>query len=50
MVQIGTYVVVQMDSQYRTHTLLVLIVGNYARLMRWYLRSVWQPTSGMMPS
>ena len=35
MGQIGTYVAVQMDSQYRTHTFLVFIVGDYARLTRW---------------
>jgi hypothetical protein len=35
MDQIGTYVALQMDSQYRTHTFFVFIVGNYARLMRW---------------
>jgi hypothetical protein len=33
--QIGTYIALQMDSQYRTHTFFVLIVGDYARLMRW---------------
>lgn len=33
--QIGTYIAVQMDSQYRTHAFFVLIVGDYARLMRW---------------
>jgi len=35
MGQIGTYVTTQADSQYRIHTFLVLIVGDYARLMRW---------------
>jgi len=35
MGQIGTYVTTQVDSQYRIHTFLVLIVGDYARLMRW---------------
>jgi Fungal protein kinase len=33
--QIGTYIALQMDSQYRTHAFFVLIVGDYARLMRW---------------
>jgi hypothetical protein len=33
--QIGTYVAVQTDSQFRTHIFFVLIVGDYARLMRW---------------
>ncbi|KAI9442083.1 hypothetical protein BJY52DRAFT_1089943, partial [Lactarius psammicola] len=33
--QIATYVSVQMDSQYRTHTFFVLIIKSYARLMRW---------------
>ncbi|KAI0287234.1 hypothetical protein BC826DRAFT_60346 [Russula brevipes] len=33
--QIGTCVAVQMDVQYRTHTFFVLVVGDYARLMRW---------------
>jgi hypothetical protein len=33
--QLGTYAAVNMDSQYRTHSFLVLIIGDYARLMRW---------------
>jgi hypothetical protein len=33
--QMGTYVAAQVDSQYRNHTFLVLIVRDYARLMRW---------------
>jgi len=32
--QIGTYVALQMEAQYRTHTFFVLIIGSYARLMR----------------
>jgi len=35
MAQIGTYIAIQTDSQYRTHTFFVLIIGEYARLMRW---------------
>jgi|SRR6266850_1677183 len=35
MGQIGTYVTIQMDLQYRTHTFFVLIIGEYARLMCW---------------
>jgi hypothetical protein len=33
--QIATYVAIQMNSQYRTHTFFVLVFKNYARLMRW---------------
>ncbi len=33
--QLGTYAAVHIDSQHRTHSFLVLIVGKYARLMRW---------------
>jgi len=33
--KLGTYAAVQIDSQYRTHSFLVLIIGTYARLMRW---------------
>ena len=33
--QLGTYAAIHIDSQYRTHPLLVLIINNYARLMRW---------------
>ncbi|KAI0287040.1 hypothetical protein BC826DRAFT_1189251 [Russula brevipes] len=33
--QIGTYVAVQLSSQYRTHAFFVLIIGDCARLMRW---------------
>ncbi|KAI0286472.1 hypothetical protein BC826DRAFT_890189, partial [Russula brevipes] len=33
--QIGTYVAIQMDMQYRTHAFFMLVVGEYARLMRW---------------
>jgi hypothetical protein len=33
--QIATYVAIQMDSQYRTHTFVVFIIKDYARLMRW---------------
>lgn len=33
--QIGVYAALQLDSQYRTHVFSVLIVGNYARLIRW---------------
>ena len=33
--QITTYAALQLDSQYRTHVFRVLIVGDYARLIRW---------------
>jgi hypothetical protein len=33
--QISTYLAFQMGSQYRTHTFFVLIVADYARLLRW---------------
>jgi hypothetical protein len=33
--QIGTYIAVQMDMQYRTHAFFVLIISDFARLMRW---------------
>jgi hypothetical protein len=33
--RIGTYVAVQLGLQYRTHAFFVLIIGDYARLMRW---------------
>ena len=33
--QLGTYAAIHLDSQYRTHSFLVLIVERYARLMRW---------------
>jgi hypothetical protein len=33
--QIATYVAMQMDAQYRTHSFFVLIIKDYARLMRW---------------
>jgi hypothetical protein len=33
--QLGTYAAVHIDSQYRAHSFLVLIIGTYARLMRW---------------
>lgn len=33
--QITTYAALQLDSQYRTHVFSVLVVGNYARLIRW---------------
>ena len=35
MGQIGTYIAIQMDLQYRTHTFFMLIIGEYARLMHW---------------
>jgi len=33
--QLGTYAAIHIDSQYRAHTFLVLIIGTYARLIRW---------------
>ena len=33
--QLGTYVAIHIDSQYCTHFFLVLIISQYARLMRW---------------
>ena len=33
--QLATYVAIHIDSQYRTHSFLVLIINEYARLMRW---------------
>ncbi|KAI9442014.1 hypothetical protein BJY52DRAFT_1229263 [Lactarius psammicola] len=33
--QITTYAALQLDSQYRTHVFSVLVVGDYARLIRW---------------
>ena len=33
--QITTYATLILGSQYRMHTFLVLIVGDYARLFRW---------------
>ena len=33
--QITAYAALQLDSQYRTHTFSVLIIGEYARLIRW---------------
>ncbi|KAH9077763.1 hypothetical protein EDB83DRAFT_1512343 [Lactarius deliciosus] len=33
--QISTYVAFQMGSQYRTHTFFILVIGMYARLLRW---------------
>lgn len=33
--QITTYAALQLDSQYRTHVFSILIVGDYARLIRW---------------
>jgi hypothetical protein len=33
--QITSYAALQLESQYRTHVFSVLIVGDYARLIRW---------------
>ncbi|KAI9431449.1 hypothetical protein BJY52DRAFT_1232129, partial [Lactarius psammicola] len=33
--QITTYAALQLDSQYHTHVFSVLVVGDYARLIRW---------------
>ncbi len=33
--QISTYISFQMGAQYRTHIFFVLIIGDYARLLRW---------------
>ena len=33
--QITTYAALQLESQYRTHVFSVLILGDYARLIRW---------------